>query len=120
MVVATVALRSSTLFYELALDRVVQIKQLRAAQALAYYGVAYCKQMKNHNVSQTISFDCWPPEGPYEGKIEIEPTKKGYTVEATMSKEDLKIHTIQIEIANEKDGWRMETMKQPKNSSPLS
>lgn len=120
MVVATVSLRSGTLLYELALDRVVQLKQQRTAQALAYYGIAYCKTIRGSKPrSHTLSFDHWPlSDGIYEGAINIEPKGKGYSITAMLSspsppsaisgwrqREDLS--SILVEIGQQKDGWRI-------------
>lgn len=107
MLIATVALRSSTLFYEIALDRVAQFEQLHAAQALAYYGIAHC-MARGENALKTLSFDRWPPpDGPYAGSISIEPKKKGYRLVATLSKQSEQRCVIQSEIIKQKGGWRM-------------
>ena len=109
MVVASVALRSGTLLYELALDRVTYLKQLHAAQALAYYGIAYCKMRKEEKrESHSLSFAHWPlPSGPYEGSITIEPIKKGYIVAAILLRQNEELCSIQAEIECPKEEWRI-------------
>ena len=116
MVIATVSLRSGTLLYELALDRVAYLKQLRAAQALAFYGIAYCKTIRGSKPqSHSLSFDHWPPpNGPYEGEIVIEQTKKGFMVGATLSKQGEGLNYIQAEIGRQKDGWRIVGWRSPR------
>ena len=107
MVVATVSLRSGTLLYELALDRVAQLKQQRTVQALAYYGIAYCKTIRGSKPrSHSLSFDHWPlSDGIYEGAINIEPKGKGYSITATIKKQGEDLSSIQIRIEKKSDGW---------------
>jgi len=116
MVVATVSLRSGTLLYELALDRVAQLKQQRTAQALAYYGIAYCKTIGGSKPqSHSLSFDHWPPpNGPYEGEIVIEQTQKGYTVAATIFKQGHELNSILAEVEEQKGGWRIMDWRSPR------
>lgn len=109
MVVATISLRSGTLLYELALDRVAQATHLRAAQALLYYGIAHCKTLgEDKSELHQLSFDQWPPpDGAYEGAIAIEPRQRGYSIEATLSKQREELCCMRAEIEREKGVWRI-------------
>ncbi len=113
MVVATVSLRSGTLLYELALDRVTQAEHLRAAQALAYYGIAHCKLIGEEKRKEyLLSFDRWPPpEGAYEGRIVIEPRQQGYIIDVTICKHGEELGGVHTDIQQEKDGWRIQSMQ---------
>jgi hypothetical protein len=109
MIMATVALRSSTLLCELALDRVEYFKKLHAAQALAYYGIAYCQAMQEKkDQSPTLSFDYWPvADGAYRGHIAIEPKKQSYSIIVTVSRNAEEPYSIKVEVGQQKDGWRI-------------
>ncbi len=113
VVVATTALRSGTLLYELALDRVEQTTQLRAAQALAYYGIAYCKNLKKEQTESEhkdhrLTFDQWPPpKGIYQGTLTITPKEKGYLIQAILEKQGDQLCSIQSEIGPKKKRWKI-------------
>lgn len=108
MVVATVTLRSGTLLYEFALERVAHLSCLRATQALAYYGIAYGLMAQGDPQLRSLSFAHWPlPDGAYEGNIVIKPSKKNYLVQATLTKQGQELGTIRSEIERQKDGWRI-------------
>ena len=109
MMVATVALRSGTLLYELALDRVAHFKQLRASQALAYYGISYCKTIRgSKSQSHSLSFNHWPsPDGAYEGNISIESKEKGYSITTMLTKKGEEINMVRVEIGQQKGVWRI-------------
>ncbi len=117
MVVATVSLRSGTLLYELALDRVEQTEHFKVAQALIYYGIAHCKTLgEDKRKAHQLSFDQWPfdsthnrppPDEAYAGKIAIEPRKLGYMIEATLYQQEEELCCMQAEIEQEKGVWRI-------------
>lgn len=112
-IVVTTALRSSTLLYELALDRVEQTSQLRTAQALAQYGIACCKNIKTEDDktkqnSYHEAFDHWPvPVGEYQGIVTITPQETSFRIETILKKGDVQLYAISVELAQKDGAWRV-------------
>ncbi len=115
IVVATTALRSTTLLYDLALDRVEQARQFRAVQALAYYGAVHCKQMSDTKQDEGeqeeyhATFAQWPqPAGNYQAELLITPQNNQYTITAKLSSDEKPIATIQCTISTVEGRWDIE------------
>lgn len=115
VIVATTVFRSGTLLCELALDRVEQTRQQYALQALALYGIAYCKKLANDNnqpKNYDYTFDQWPIQaGPYQGVLAISAQNRGYLVKAVLARQDEQLGVVESEIGLQKGVWSILSWK---------
>lgn len=115
-ILAGTIMRSTTLVYELSLERVAHEHQTRAAQALLNYGIAWCHRIESYPKKEPrydISLEQWPPikGGLYSGKVSITVTKKNYTIEAHLADRAHGglIASSRCYVIKEKDGWMVST-----------
>lgn len=112
MVMALVALRSGTVLLEMVHDRITWIKQMRATQALVYYGIADLRRRK-HNRSFTSIIASWPPsEENSQGKVHAAACAKGYHITGILVREGRKQCVMQATIEQEKDQWTITHWKE--------
>lgn len=110
MVIATIGMRTSSLFYELVHDRTAQIAHTHAVQGLMWYGIAAIAEHK-YDMQQPYdcSFDRWPlhAEHPYQGTIHAKPCGKGWEITATILRDGQPLSVLSVQMDRDRDGGRI-------------
>jgi len=107
-IVSLTVMRSATLFYELALQRVSQLRINLAHQALSNYGIAYCKSIdpSKHKKKYEQAFSHWPLNmGPYEGIVRILTEDLRFTIETVLIKDGREVRKETCILTKKETGW---------------
>ncbi len=100
-IMAMTALKSTIAFYELALERMEHVRQEKALEALALYGIAAIYREKEEGEEKTYTFATWPPpNGLYQGIVTILMQKNEGKVKAKLLEKDRVVGMTELLVAN--------------------
>ncbi len=109
--IASIFIRSSSLFYSFSIDRMVHTRQILALEALAHYATARCYAMKEgERKSWEKKFFSWPPlDGSCSGEVKASYSNSETNIHVVLYKKNEPIGSIK---------WSMRHLKKGPEISP--
>lgn len=101
-ILISTVLRNTIFFHDIALERKEHICQIKALEALAWYGIAMIQSAKDHSsFGQTQEISPWPPKnGIYQATVAVT-LSDGYHIKAQIMKKGILLHTLLCKVAIE-------------------
>ena len=106
-IVSIAVIRSGTLFYAFALDRMAHARKILAVESLTWYAIARCHEHPEKSWNKV--FSQWPTNGAFEGRVSTTSDQSKITICASLSENNVPICAIKCVLKNENNLWSILT-----------